>query len=300
MLQLSRIPSPVIFRGDETRAFRDPALFCDGERFFLFFTLVENEPDGPFLRLAVSESTDLAAWTEPRALTPRDRRLNFSSPGNVIRFGGRYVLCLQTYPRENGEKYANDRARLFVMESDDLRTFSAPRLLRVRGDIPEEAMGRMIDPYLIEDADEPGRIWCFFKQSGVSAASSRDLVHWEYAGNTEGGENVCILRRGGGYVMFHSPQNGIGVKTSPDLVHWVDRGLLTLGQAEWPWARGRITAGAVLDVSRLCGEEMYVMVFHGSGPEDETVYFDTFASIGIAYSRDLVHWRWNGGAVNIS
>jgi hypothetical protein len=38
---------------------------------------------------------------------------------------------------------------------------------------------------------------------------------------------------------------------------------------------------------------MYIMVFHGSGPENEEVYFDTFASLGIAYSRDLTNWEWN-------
>lgn len=52
----------------------------------------------------------------------------------------------------------------------------------------------------------------------------------------------------------------------------------------------------MLDLSRIPSP----VIFHGSGPEDESVYFDTFASIGIAYSRDLVNWRWNDGSVNIS
>ena len=39
---------------------------------------------------------------------------------------------------------------------------------------------------------------------------------------------------------------------------------------------------------------MYVMVFHGSGPADESVDFDKNASIGLVYSRDGRRWQWNG------
>ena len=71
-------------------------------------------------------------------------------------------------------------------------------------------------------------------------------------------------------------------------MHWQDAcEVLTLGQAGWDWARGRITAGFVLPM----GEE-YLMFFHGTGPEDESVIFDTHACIGIAKSRDLLHWEW--------
>lgn len=36
-------------------------------------------------------------------------------------------------------------------------------------------MGRMLDPYLFADKDEPGKYWCFYKQNGVSCSYSRDL-----------------------------------------------------------------------------------------------------------------------------
>ena len=90
--------SPILFEGDATTAYRDPAaLYHDGV-FHLFFTLVKTEADGQvFLYTATSRSSDLASWSEPRILTPRDREKNYSSPGNVIRFGGQWVLCLQTY-----------------------------------------------------------------------------------------------------------------------------------------------------------------------------------------------------------
>ena len=43
------------------------------------------------------------------------------------------------------------------------------------------------------------------------------------------------------YVLLHSPANGIGIKRSKDIENWIDDELLiTLGQDEWTWARGRL------------------------------------------------------------
>ena len=284
-MQLPRNP---ILTGDTHHAYRDPAaIFADGIC-HLFFTLVETEPDGGvYMYLAKSSSRDLTVWSAPKKLTVRDQAKNFSSPGNIVRYNGRYVICFQTYCRENGEKYGNANSRLYIARSDDLETWSEPELLRVKGDIPDADMGRMIDPYLL--FDESTGLWnCFYKQNGVSRSVSRDLSHWEYCGHTDGGENSCVVEKDGRFYLFHSPQNGIGVKVSDDLAHWQDVGeVLTLGQAGWDWARGRITAGFVLPA-----EGGWLMFFHGTGPEDESVIFDTHACIGVAHSRDLVHWEW--------
>ena len=290
-LHLERLTSPILFRGDDKTAYRDPsAVYADGW-FHLFFTLVETEDDGQvYMYLAKSRSRDLVHWEPVRKLTPRDQRLNFSSPGNVVRHEDKWVLCLQTYCRENGEKYGNGNSRLYAMESHDLETFTEPRLLRVKGDdCPVEDMGRMIDPYLLHDGQS---WWCFYKQNGVSMSRSRDLVHWTYVGRAEAGENVCVVRKDDAYYMFHSPQNGIGMMKSTDCLHWQPVGdLITLGQAQWPWAQGRITAGFVMEVPAENGG--YLMFFHGSGPEDETTMFDQYASIGLAWSKDLLHWSWS-------
>lgn len=293
----STLASPILLRGDEQVAYRDPAVVYHAGVFHLYYTYIRHDADGtPYWSLGESRSRDLATWTEPLALTPRDKSLNYCAPGNVVRFGDEWVLCLQTYPTPQDEKYGNEDARVWIMRSPDLERWSAPELLRLRGpDVPVEDMGRMIDPFLVEDKDEPGTWWCFFDTDAANMSWSHDLQTWTYLGQVEAGENVCVLVDGGEYLMFHSPRNGIGTKRSPDMKTWRDVGpLITLGQADWPWARGRLSAGFVMDLRSEPGIGRYLMFFHGTGPEDERVIFHTHACLGLAWSHDLVEWDWPG------
>ena len=299
-VDLAAIPSPVVFRGNATTAYRDPAAIWSDGWFRLFFTLMRIEDGHPYSYLAWSKSCDLMKWSDPVVLTVRDQSLNFGSPGNIIRFGNEWVLCLQTYPRPKGEPYGNESSRIWTMRSKDLEHWGQPELLRVKGpDVPPEKMGRMIDPYLQADKDDAGMWWCFYKQNGVSRSWSRDLKTWTYVGHAPAGENACVLLDGGEYVLFHSPANGIGVKRSNDLATWRDEGVLTLGQRDWPWAQGRLTAGFVLDLRSEPAVGQALMFFHGSDyPEkDPRGGFDTFASIGLAWSGDLKVWTWPGNHV---
>jgi len=294
-IDFAQFKSPIILQGDCTTAYRDPAVIYEAGVFHLFCTMVENEPDGKvFLYTIKSKSEDLINWTEPIKLTPRNQSKNFSSPGNIIRYHDKWVLCLQTYCRENGEKYGNGNCRIYTMESDDLEQWGEPRSLLLKGDeVPIEEMGRMIDPYLLEDKEEPGKWWCFYKQNGVSMSFSYDLEHWQYEGHTKSGENVCVLKKDDEYLMFHSPKNGVEILKSKDMKQWIPDGeLLTLGQKDWPWAQGRLTAGFVLDCTKEEGIKNYLMFYHGTGPEDEETIFDSYACIGIAWSKDLKNWNW--------
>lgn len=293
---LSSLRSPVLFRGDAATAYRDPAAIYWNGWFHLFFTMVTKDAEGvAYLRVASSKSRDLQNWTLIRFLTPEDTVLNYSSPGNVVRYGDAWVLCMQTYPRPRGEKYADGSARIFTMRSEDLEHWDEPRLLRVKGpQVAREAMGRMIDPFLLQDKDVPGKWYCFFKQNGIGLSFSSDLENWRFFGTTQAGENPCVIVDRNEYVLFHSPSNGIGMKRSADLVHWRDEGVSALGQRDWPWAQGRITAGFVLDLRKTPGVEKALMFFHGSqyAESDSRGGFDNFASIGVAWSDDLQHWDW--------
>jgi len=243
----------------------------------------------------VTESRDLINWTESRILTPKDHRLNYSSPGNVIRYNDEWVLCFQTYPmNQANQSFGDQTARIFTVRSADLVNWSEPELIRVKGpDVPVEEMGRMIDPYLVEDKDVPGRWWCFYKQNGASMSYSEDLQNWTYAGRIDSGENVCLLLDNDEYVLFHSPENGIGVKRSKNLKDWSDHQHLTLGQQEWEWAAGRLTAGHFLDLRHIAEIGKFVMFFHGSvSRKIQPKETHGNASLGLAWSDDLLHWDW--------
>jgi len=297
-INFTKLNSPIIFHGDHKYAYRDPAVVFHDGRFYLYFTLSENVSDGGYYNMtAYSISDDLMHWTFPEIMTPRDRNLNYSSPGNIIRYEGQWIICLQTYPTPNRETFGTNDSRIWIMRSGDLENWSKAELLKVKGnDVPRQEMGRMIDPYLLEDAGQKGKWWCFYKQRGVSMSYSYNLKNWTYAGNAPSGENVTVIRRGDEYIMFHSPRNGIGVKRSKDPKSWgADVQLLTLGQKDWPWAQGRLTAATVIDLTRESTVGKYVMFFHGSSKEGlQAQRAHGAASLAVAWSDDLVNWHWPG------
>ncbi|MHC4086660.1 MAG: hypothetical protein ACYSU5_15855 [Planctomycetota bacterium] len=179
-VDLTKIPSPQVLAGNENNHYRDPtAIYHDGI-FRLFFTVNQPRDNKKYMVsfLGTTTSRDLVNWTPVKLLTPEDPALNYSSPGNIIRYNAEWIICFQTYPIGSLKGFGGDgTARLFIMRSKDLENWSEPELLKVKGpDVPRERMGRMIDPYLIKDKDEPGKWWCFYKQNGVSMSYSYDLL----------------------------------------------------------------------------------------------------------------------------
>lgn len=319
-IDLRALPGPVLLAGGARTAYRDPLLHWHAGRFRLFCSVVEAQPEGrDRFHVAVTESRDLLSWSPLRAVTdPADAR-NFCGPGGIVRRGGRWVLCLSSYPQPN----AHD-ARCWTMASADLNTWQEPRALQLKGpEVPLQHTGRALDPYLFPDKDDPERWWCCYKHGGVllgrphglgfggaqippdalllqsmQLSFSRDLEHWTPYAQTDGEENYCVLADPAAdeYVLIHSPANGIGIKRSTDLVHWYDDCLYTLGQRQWPWAQGRITAGHLLDLRREPQVGRFLLVFHGAtrrGRSERAHHGE--ASIGIAWSGDLMRWHWPGG-----
>ena len=79
------------------------------------------------------------------------------------------------------------------------------------------------------------------------------------------------------------------------MIHWHDTGrLITLNQENWEWAKGRLTAGMVLDLRNEPEVGKALLFFHETGPEDERVVFDQYACIGFAWSDDLENWHCAG------
>ncbi|MCT4646588.1 MAG: hypothetical protein N4A74_16490 [Carboxylicivirga sp.] len=300
-IDLSKLESPIIFEGSYKYAYRDPAVIYENNEFHLFFTVVERaKPLQMYLYTAYSKSDDLIHWTYPKMITPRDQNLNFSSPGNIVKFKNEWVICLQTYPMPNDERWGNETSRIWIRRSKDLENWSEPELLKVKGnDVAVEDMGRMIDPYLLEDPKEKGKWWCYYKQNGVSMSYSYDLKNWTYSGSANSGENVTVLPQGDELVLIHSPHNGIGFKRSKSPSEWgKDERVITLGQKDWPWANRRLTAATVIDLTKNKKVGKYIMFFHGSCLEGAKPDYNAHnnASMAIAWSDDLINWEWPGKA----
>ena len=302
-----------ILRGDRDTAFRDPTVLYHDGMFYLYYSLVRREEKDRFYwYLGLSTSRDFITWSAPETLTPKSFDLNYSSPGNVFRYRDRWHISIQTLPtpekfREKPAEVfpsADDpfhvtgdhNSRIWLLSSDDLRVWSQPRLLNVFGpEVDRESMGRIIDPYIIQDKNDPDWWWCLYKpkQEGMGISRSRDLEQWEPMQKIECGENVCVLVKDDEYVLYHSPVDGIGEMRSTDLLHWRHAGLHVLGQTDWPWARKRLTAGYVCDFRHVDFMGAYVMLFHGSSHQwDKNRNPHGHCSIGVAWSDDLDRWNW--------
>ena len=103
--------------------------------------------------VAKSESADLKEWSEPEILTEKDCAKNYCSPGNILPFNDGYCLCFCSYPMPvpfAEYPYADETARLYLMRTNDFKSFSAPEKMYAKGiDLNFEEEGRMIDPYLL-------------------------------------------------------------------------------------------------------------------------------------------------------
>lgn len=320
-VDLSKIDTPIIFKGDRNVAYRDPAAHYYDGVFRVFHAIMRLEEDNQcYCYIAFTESHDLIHWTKPRILTPRDQNLNFCGPSNIVRFQGKWILCFSSYPVQNNRP-GGTNARVWKMESEDLVSWSEPEVIMVKGpDVPVEKMGRCIDPYLFQDKDDPKKWWCIYKQNGLhleyphslayggdrfppdylllqsgNLCYSYDLKTWTFFGKADGEENWCILidKDEDEYVMIHAPANGVGIKRSKDLINWRDVGLYTLGQKDWPWAQGRLTAGHVLDLRDQPEVGKYLIFFHGCTKVGKvTCSAHGQASLAIAWSDDLTRWYW--------
>lgn len=280
-----------VFSGNEEIAYRDPACFYQNGTFFLFMTVSHKKNGYLYNTIGLSESKDLINWTKPEIITEYNTETNYCSPGNVLKTPDEYIICFTSYPMPfpyEVQHYANENARLYLMRTKDFKNFSSPELICAKGNIPEKDLGRMIDPFIFRDINEPNLYHLVYKQNGMSKSHSCNLTNWIYDGHIEAGENACVITEDNKYILIHSPENGIGIKTSSDLVTWTDCGISTLGQKSWFWADGRITAGYALEAPENYGFK-YILFFHGSRKDS---YPETHgaASIAIAFTDDFKNY----------
>jgi len=257
----------ILLKGSSHVAWRDPACLYHSDEYHLFCTRSVLSEDGfMYNTVAYCHGKTLSDLSEPVDITPIDRHLNYCSPGCILSVGNEFYIPVSSYPlplpyRESAIATAD--ARIFFIRTVDFKSFSDPEPVLAKGDTGLENLGRMIDPYLFRDREDSGLYHLFFKQNGVSHSQSRDLIHWDFTGRIDGGENASVYCKDGLYHLYHSPENGVGHKISSDLVHWKELGISTLGQKHLPFATGRITAGFFCE----SGPDTiypYLLFFHGS------------------------------------
>ena len=257
-----------VLKGNCVYAYRDPACIYANGRYNLFFTLSEKENGYMYNYIAMSQSEDLRVWTKPRILTPKDNKLNFTSPGSILKVGDEYIITVCSYPMTAPYcecPYADDSSRIYAMRTKDFENFTYPEIIMAKGDMPISDMGRMIDAFIFEDKDKNGTYHMFFKQDGKIALSHSDnLKDWSFEGFVEGGENPCVITKDNFYYIIYSPNDdGIGFKRSRDLKTWEDIGVTVLQKENWQFASGRITAGFAMEAPETVGYK-YILFFHGS------------------------------------
>ena len=286
IFDLSRINNPIIDGGLAVAA-RDPALIYENGVLKCFYTHVHKSEEGRTISLHVTESRDLVTWSASQRLTTST--LNFSSPGNVIRVGDEWVLCVQSY--------VGQESRLWLMKSDDLCIWRPPVCMH-----PQGCQGtwtdshRQIDPYLVEHDQ---KYWCFYKTSSkIGLLCSENLQDWQEAvpdrpvlnvdhlPNCPGVENVCVVPAYGAFAMFFAPcvrGRGVGLAYSDDLLNWRDAHLLDFPNP--PWSDNKPTAGMVLDLRADLG--VWLMAYH----DDREYKHSDRSVIALGWSEDLEHWH---------
>jgi len=309
-------------------AIRDPAVAYSGGLFYVYYTYVDFRREGHlYISTHMRTTADFVDWSDTREVFGGPN--HYSSPGNVLRHPvtGRWAICVQSYPFPPGKDMGDDRCRLFIAASDDLVTWSEPRVLVEAGAQHNyNTDPRQIDPYIALDGD---RAWCYYKTEGeLGLLISEDgLATWREAlpdrpaigrGHMPTGETVenpYVVRHDDRWWMFLSPCSAprkIGYTVSDNLTDWPAAEYLDF--PDLPWAPHGPTAPAILDLHEIrragpprriargktedrVGNELptlrgpdgprWLMLFHGDCEPRNTGHE---AALGIAVSGDLINW----------
>nr|MDO8112540.1 hypothetical protein [Candidatus Sigynarchaeota archaeon] len=290
----NHLQNPILDRDRSGIQERDVALFYHGGTFYLYHCAVEYPEWFQYqFYTDLITSKDLIHWSAPQRLW--DAKMGFSSPGNVIRAGDKWVLCVQTYPIDRFHWWGSDACRLWTSESGDLVHWNFPKVIARDGSRARWAKEhRQIDPFIFP---RDGKYWCFYKTSGqLGLLVSEDLQAWEEASPdrpilspTETPdhttiENACILEVDDELFMYFSPcynKRGIGLARSTDIFHWKFERYLNF--PKFPWAKSAPTAPSVIDARKETGK--WLMAFHAERRQPH------HAALGLAWSDDLINWK---------
>jgi len=293
-LDLSRLRNPVWVSRDNLR---DPAVLKTDDGYHLFYSrfssLTGGWGDPQHWHIAEAWTKDFLTFTNDRDVSPA----GCASPGDVVKWHGRWLLPYQTYPGKP--------TQLVFAESTNLETWSQPRpFLTAALTLPWNGLHRVIDPSLVVDGDT---LHCFFIGSanhtnragkviranlmGHAVTQDPELAEWKMLtpdapliGYSEqapdGVENTMVFRTGDHWTMIYSEgleaQHLAGAITS-DLANWQLQGPIEIPRQHW-MVRKYGAPYVWRDGDR------WLMVLMGADGQDRT-------SLGLLTSTDGLRWQ---------
>jgi len=247
-LDLARLRNPVWTSTDNLR---DPSVLKvpGGYRVFYSRFAGTNWASPHHWSIAAAFTRDFLRFENDRDVSPKGH----ASPGDVVRWHGRFILPYQTYPATP--------THLCFSESADLEAWSPPRpFLAEARFLPWNTLQRVIDPTLVLDGDT---LHCWFVGSAhvtnaagktlranlLGHAITRDpkLERWEILSTRtpllgvsgrapDGVENVMVFRTGEHWTMIYSEglaDQHLALATSSDLRAWQPGGPIELPRQRW-------------------------------------------------------------------
>lgn len=293
MLNLSALTNPILSRQGNLR---DPSVYQTEDGYILFYSRFLNEKNekgecwsrDENWSVASAVTKDFITFKEDRDISPK----GFASPGDLISWGGRYILPMQSYPSAPN--------RLCYIESNDLIHWSDPVFfLEEVLDLPWNIEKRAIDPTFVVAGD---RLHCYFVGSddvnygahsnliGHAVTRDRDLKKWDIQSKTEpligcyedapdGVENVVVFQEAGQWVMIYSEglkDQHLAYAVSEDLYKWELKGKIEIPKQKWISTK----YGAPFVWKE---EGQWIMILMGDGEDHKTTF-------GLLTSPDGIHW----------
>jgi hypothetical protein len=295
---------------------KDEAIVWFAGKWRMLFSYVRDQsasPGGVYWDIATSTSTDLIHWTAPVAWPVQPGTLGVASPEVAREPGGTFVVTYQSDPGQTDG--AQDR--LYYRTSSNFQTWSDPRPLAQN--LAPSPHDRMIDGSLAWT----GRGLILGFKAGLAGNEQAFEIAWSpngsltgpwkyvgkpdivvYGGTVERDEFVAV----DGKWRLLATSNTLDqpwifkLAGDPDQpagwLDWTGGYELNVPKATWDTGRGLSSVDYEWANSAfLCNDSAdggyYYLLYAGS---NELTAFDGWghAKIGIARSRDLVHWQVPG------